>query len=64
MDMHVATGRAFQLHSNRRKNMEKNYEQPFIMVKDIYVEDVILSSTGNVSVVDGEATWDGDIFGK
>ena len=46
------------------KNMEKNYEQPIIMVKDIYVEDVILSSTGNVSVVDGEATWDGDIFGK
>lgn len=44
--------------------MEKNYEQPFIMVKDIYVEDVILSSAGNVSVVDGEATWDGDIFGK
>lgn len=44
--------------------MEKNYEQPIIMAKDIYVEDVILSSTGNVSVVDGEATWDGDIFGK
>ena len=44
--------------------MKNNYEQPFIMVKDIYVEDVILSSTGNASVVDGEATWDGDIFGK